>query len=436
MNVNADSTGRNSLATMTSILLPHQLEAKRKMHNGCILKGATGTGKTITALAYYSDAEPGQRLYVITTAKKRDAGDWQAEARLLGIFPEVDSWQNIAKYEDIRNAFFIFDEQRVIGRGTWVKSFLKITKNNNWVILSAFPGDSWMDYIPVFIANNFYKNRTEFIDEHVIFNPFIKYPKVRFFMDTEKLKMLLESILVEMPFGKHTIRHEIDTFCEYDRDKFDTIYKRRWNAEEQRPITDAAELFRLMRKTVNSDPSRIENIRQLLIDHPKMIIFYNFDYELEILRCLKETKSDPEILNLDMGKRKTGESSGPTIAIAEELGSTLMTRKIPESFAVAEWNGHKHEAIPETDEWVYLVQYSAGAEGWNCTKTDTIVFYSLTYSYRMFEQAKGRIDRLDTYYRDLYYYILRSASKIDNGILAALSKKKNFNENAFLRSAP
>ncbi len=415
-----------------TILLPHQLEAKRKMHNGCILKGATGTGKTITALAYYSDAEPGQRLYVITTAKKRDAGDWQAEARLLGIFPEVDSWQNIVKYEDIRNAFFIFDEQRVIGRGTWVKSFLKITKHNNWVILSAFPGDSWLDYIPVFIANNFYKNRSEFIDEHVIYNPFIKYPKVRFFMNTEKLQMLLESILVEMPFGKHTIRHEIDIFCEYNRDAFDVIYKGRWNTEEQRPITDAGELFRLMRKTVNSDPSRIENVRKLLIDHPKMIIFYNFDYELEILRGLKW---DQEMTLQDMDQGKTGGSSGPITATAEGLGPTSTIQKIRESFAVAEWNGHKHEAVPETDEWVYLVQYSAGAEGWNCTKTDTVVFYSLTYSYRMFEQAKGRIDRLDTYYRDLYYYILRSSSKIDNGILVSLSKKKNFNENAFLRSA-
>lgn len=374
---------------MKDFLLPHQLKAASEMHNGCILKGATGTGKTITALAYYDDCEDPGRLIVITTGKKRDSGDWEAEGRLLGIFPEVDSWNNIRKYEDVKGAFFIFDEQRVVGSGAWVKSFLKITKKNSWVLLSATPGDTWMDYIPVFVANGFYRNRTQFLQEHVVFDSWAKFPKVKAFLNTKLLVQHLIDVMVEMPYEKHTTRHEIEVYCEYDKEAYDIIWKRRWNAAESRPVHNISECLSLLRRSVNSNPSRLLRIRDLLTEHPRLIIFYSFDYELEILRGLDVRRG--------------------------------------------EWNGHRHDPVPSGDEWAYLVQYASGSEGWNCFTTDTIVFYSLSYSYRMTQQAKGRIDRLGTPYTDLYYYILRSPSPLDNGIATNLSQKRNFNEKAWAR---
>ena len=369
--------------------MPHQVKAVNELRNGNILKGGVGSGKTYTALAYYKDCENPERLIVVTTAKKRDSGDWQAEARDFAIFPEVCSWNEMMKYEDVENAFFIFDEQRVVGSGVWVKSFIKIAKKNQWILLSATPGDSWMDYIPIFIANGFYKNRTEFIQEHVVFSRFAKFPKVERYVSTAKLVRLLQSILVEMPFEKHTKRHTIDVFVDYDQEKMNTVWKRRWNYLEERPIRHVAELFSLMRRIANSDPTRIERIRDLLIKHPKLIIFYNFDYELDILKTL----------DVPMG----------------------------------ELNGHNHDPVPSTDEWIYLVQYMAGAEAWNCIETDAMIFYSLTYSYRQFEQSKGRIDRLNTPFTDLKYYILRSSSVIDSAIFKSLSSKKNFNERSALK---
>lgn len=370
-------------------LMPHQVKAVSELRNGCILKGKVGSGKTLTALAYYNDNETVERLIVITTAMKRDSGDWQAEGRLMGLFPEVSSWNEMEQYEDVEGAFFIFDEQRVVGSGAWVKSFLKITKKNQWILLSATPGDTWMDYIPVFLANGFYKTRSEFLREHVVFSRFAKFPKVERFTSTDRLARLLRGILVEMPFERHTIRHQVDVFVEYDRTLLDTVWKRRWNFKEDRPIRHAGELCSLMRFVTNSHPSRIERIRDLLIEHPKLIIFYNFDYELEILRSLEVKR--------------------------------------------AEWNGHNHEPVPVGDEWVYLVQYTAGAEGWNCTTTDAMVFYSLTYSYRAFEQAKGRIDRLNTPFTDLTYYVLRAANVIDRGVFKALEEKRNFNERTAMK---
>ena len=307
----------------------------------------------------------------------------------------VDSWNNIKKYIDVKDAFFIFDEQRVVGSGSWVKSFLKITKQNDWILLSATPGDTWSDYIPVFIANGFYRNKTEFIREHIVYNPRVKFPKVDRYLNTGRLIRLRNRILIDMDFKRDTIPHHEDIYVKYDVSKYRDAGRLRWDPFKQEPIKDAGGLCYVWRRIVNSDQSRQVALLELFEDHPKMIIFYNFDYELDILR-----------------------------SIFNEI----------DGVQVAEWNGHKHQPIPDgATSWVYLVQYTAGNEGWNCIATDTIVFYSQNYSYKVMTQAAGRIDRLNTPYRDLYYYHLKSRSGIDLAISKALSQKKNFNEGRFVK---
>lgn len=382
-------------------LYDHQTTAIGKLRNGSILCGGVGTGKSFTALGYYVKNESPKDIYVITTAKKRDSKDWEREAAQMVISNDkdstahgllhVDSWNNITKYVDIRDAFFILDEQRLVGRGAWTKAFLKIAKANHWIMLSGTPGDTWLDYVPVFLANGFYRNRTEFIREHVVYNTFAKFPKVDRYVNQGRLEKYRRHILVEMPYKRHTRRiiHRVET--DYDVSTLKAITKNRWNPYSEEPMKDISELFRVARKMVATDPSRLSAIRDILKDHPKLIIFYNFDYELEILRTLAD--------------------------ICE----------------VAEWNGHRHQNVPEAkDGWVYLVQYSAGAEGWNCIETDAMVFYSLTYSYKLFEQSQGRIDRMNTPFTNLHYYVLRSSSWIDNAVWEALTRKMTFNEKNYL----
>ena len=343
-------------------------------------------------------------LYIITTARKRDMLEWDKECAhfrlsrdsdisLGGVMVTVDSWNNIKKYIDIKNAFFIFDEQRLVGSGTWVKSFLKIVKRNNWILLSATPGDTWMDYIPVFIANGFYKNRTQFTREHVIYNPFTPFPKIDRYVGTLKLQKLRREITVLMRYQTHTVHNDKHIITKYDESKTDRIFKDRWNIYEDEPITNISQVVYLLRRVVNSDPSRVDAVRKLIEDNRRVIIFYNFDYELDILRDLTK----------DMGVH------------------------------MREWNGHKHEPIPETKKWVYLVQYTAGAEGWNCVSTNVIIFYSQNYSYKTLIQAKGRVDRLNTPYTNLYYYHLRSQAPVDRAIMQALKNKKTFNERTFIK---
>lgn len=346
-------------------------------------------------------------LYIITTARKRDTLEWEGELAhfYMSVHSElnlysnkiiVDSWNNIKKYAEVRDAFFIFDEQRVVGSGAWVKAFLKIARGNDWILLSATPGDTWSDYIPVFLANGFYKNKTQFIREHIIYSRFSKYPKIDRYINTGRLISLRNRILVDMDFKRKTTAHHEDIYCTYNVSTYKDVTRRRWDIYRDEPLRDAAGLCYTLRRVVNTDESRQVALLDIVADHPRVIVFYNFDYELEILKNMSYI-NDGDCLD------------------------------------IAEWNGHKHQPTPETDKWIYLVQYAAGCEGWNCVKTDTIVFYSQNYSYKVMEQASGRIDRLNTPYKDLYYYHLKSRSGIDLAISKALSKKKKFNEGKFVK---
>jgi hypothetical protein len=366
------------------------------------LWGGVGSGKSATAIAYYIKNEAPKDIYVITTAKKRDSLDWQGEAAAFGISTNpthsifgritVDSWNNIGNYTSVEDAFFIFDEQRVVGTGAWVKAFQRIARQNRWVLLSATPGDTWMDYVPVFIANGLYKNATEFKREHVVYAPFSKFPRIVRYLSTDTLEKYRNIILVEMPYKRHTNRWLEEVNVAYDPDMFTLVNKKRWHVYEDRPLVDVAEMFRVLRKIAYTDPSRLEAVKHVLGKHDRVIIFYNFNYELDILRTL-----------------------------------------VKDGYNVAEWNGHRKQPIPDTESWVYLVQYVAGAEGWNCITTNAMIFYSLTYSYKNFEQAQGRIDRMNTPYTDLYYYILLSKMVVDVAVKQSLDKKEEFNEAKYLR---
>ena len=403
-------------------LYDYQKKAVSQMKNGCILCGGVGSGKSRTALAYYFFQEGGELLgnvagdnylpmndppkdlYIITTARKRDTLEWEGELSpfLLSTKSEhnlyhnrviVDSWNNIKKYSEVTDAFFIFDEQRVVGSGAWVKSFLKITKSNQWILLSATPGDTWQDYIPVFIANGFYRNRTEFTREHIVYSRFSKFPKVDRYLNVGRLIRQRNDILVNMDFKRTTVSHHEDVFVRYNIEKYKDVGRTRWNPYKDEPIVNAGELCYVWRKIVNTDQSRQVALLEIIEKHPRAIIFYNFDYELDILK------------NLAYGN----------------------------DVEIAEWNGHCHQSVPDSKKRVYLVEYNAGAEGWNCIKTDTIIFYSQNYSYKIMKQSSGRIDRLNTPFKDLYYYHLKSRSGIDLAISRTLKEKKDFNATGYAK---
>jgi len=397
---------------MSLSLYDHQLSALDKLESGSILCGGVGSGKSRTALAYYYLKEgkgtleingygrtrrmkKNVPLYIITTAHKRDLYEWELECRFFPfVEPIVDSWNNIQKYKEVKDAFFIFDEQRVVGYGAWSKAFIKISKSNRWILLSATPGDTWMDYVSVFIANGFYPNKTAFERRHVVYSRFAKYPKVERYVGVDILEKHRRSILVQMPDNRPTISHHAFIHVPYDKELSSRVLKERWDVFRKEPIRDAGSLCLILRRIANAEPKRLEKAIDIVKQSKKCIIFYNFNYELEMLK--------------------------------EALDA--------ERIVYAEWNGHRHEDLPTGERWAYLVQYTAGAEGWNCISTDTVLFYSQNYSYKIMQQAAGRIDRMNTPFVDLYYYHLMSSSPIDIAIKRAIDTKKNFNERAFYES--
>lgn len=377
---------------MVNKLYSHQEEALRLLHSGQVLVGGVGSGKSRVGASWaLSQASP-QKIIVITTARKRDSFEWEGEFAALGANCNdvtIESWNNVSKFADYSDHVFIFDEQRVVGSGAWVKSFLKISKHNLWILLSATPGDTWLDYVPLFIANGFYKNRTQFSEQHIVWDRFAKYPKVKRFVNVGVLEARRRKIIVPMPAERHTRRNRKDIWVPFDQDQYNTIVKKRVDPWTKEPIRNAAGVCYALRRCVNSSGDRLDRLRHIVKKRHKVIVFYNFNYERDELLTLRD------------------------------------------EFTVAEWNGHAHEPIPGGDSWVYLVQYTAGAEGWNCIETDTVVFYSLNYSYKVLEQAEGRIDRINTPYTDLWYYYFKSESGIDSAISKAVVEKATFNERIF-----
>lgn len=405
------------VSSKTDFLYPYQLDAVNRLSDGCILCGSVGSGKSRTGLFYYFKENGGwidkdkytsmknpQDLYIITTAKKRDSKEWLGELANFALYPDengntrfgnkiiVDSWNNIKKYQDIKDSFFLLDEQRLVSYGEWTKSFLKISKSNRWILLTATPGDSYIEYLPVFLANGFFRNKTEFNNEHVEFSRYAKFPKIERYRNTRRLDRLRDRILVNMNYRHVIQKYNEDVYCTYDIKKYKYVIKNRWNIFKEEPIQDAGGLCHVLRRVVNSDESRQVKLLEILENHPRAIIFYNYNYERDIL------------LNL-----------------AYERGTKI-----------AEWTGHAHQPIPDNDKWVYICQYNSSCEGWNCIRTNCVIFYSQNYSYKIMTQAAGRIDRLNTPYDELYYYHLKSRSGIDLAISKALSQKKKFNERKFV----
>ena len=377
---------------MVAKLYSHQEEALGLLQSGKVLVGGVGSGKSRVGASWALSQADASKIIVITTARKRDSLEWEGEFAALGADFEkvtIESWNNVARFADYHDHVFVFDEQRVVGSGAWVESFLKIAKHNQWILLSATPGDTWLDYIPLFIANGYYENRTEFAERHIVWDRFAKYPKVKKYLDEGLLEARRRKILVPMPAERHTRRNRSYIPMEYDKEMYESIAKKRVDPWTGEPYRNAAGVCYGLRKCVNSDRSRVDHIRLVARKRKKLIVFYNFNYERDILLELRD------------------------------------------EFNIAEWNGHNHEPIPSTDSWVYLVQYTAGAEGWNCVETDTMVFYSLNYSWKVLEQAEGRIDRINTPFTDLHYFYFFSESGIDSAIRKAVQEKGVFNERIF-----
>lgn len=369
----------------------YQKRAINQMHNGCILCGGVGAGKSLTSLGYIDKVYPSGTVYIITPARKRNTGEWFDDIRKNDMDETrfvVDSWNNLSKYKDVKDAFFLFDEQKVSGKGTWAKSLIRIAKSNQWILLSATPGDTYDDYATVLIANGFVRNRTTWYDEYCVTKsqPFFHIVDHK---NKDVIDMMIRRIFIKMDYqsDKKRIERVIPIQARSAGEEKEILMTHKAPGA-QMPFTTFAAAIAYVRMNCYDKSKKTEALRKIIEKHKKIIVFYNFLSEkLEIERAA-----------------------------------------IDANVTINFYNGQRHDPIPDTDEWVYGVQYNSGAEAWNCITTNAMVFYSPNYSYKTMEQAHGRIDRVNSPYECLYYYMLLNELNIDNKVMNALSSKKDFNE--------
>lgn len=122
----------------------------------------------------------------------------------------------------------------------------------------------------------------------------------------------------------------------------------------------------------------------------RVVVFYNFDSELDTLKTL--VKDRP----------------------------------------IAEVNGHTNteQIYHDNDNCVLFVQYQAGARGLNLQDGNKIIYYSLTLSSDLFEQSKKRIHRIGTKY-PCFYWILQTKDSVEESIYKSLNRQEDYNEELF-----
>lgn len=138
---------------------------------------------------------------------------------------------------------------------------------------------------------------------------------------------------------------------------------------------------------------RYSMIKELLEStNDRMVIFYNFNAELEQLKVICEELDKP---------------------ISQVNGSV----KDLDNFE-------------NIDNTVLLVQYQAGAMGLNLQKANKIIYFSLTESSDLFEQSKKRIHRIGTT-QPCFYYILMCENSVEEDIYKSLLLKQDYNDALF-----
>lgn len=140
-------------------------------------------------------------------------------------------------------------------------------------------------------------------------------------------------------------------------------------------------------------PNKLQQVEDLITStNDRLIIFYNFKAEYEILAALCKKLKRP----------------------------------------VATMNGSLKDmsAYEKESNSVSLVQYQAGAMGLNLQKANKIIYFTLTDKSELFEQSKKRIHRIGQDKPCFYYYLLTTGS-IEWRMLDVLKMRRDYNDKLF-----
>jgi SNF2 family DNA or RNA helicase len=147
-------------------------------------------------------------------------------------------------------------------------------------------------------------------------------------------------------------------------------------------------------KTIKISHEKMDVLRDFMEDYPKgkkLVIFARFLSEIDAIKEMLE---------------KMG------ITVATLMGATTDRGLVVDNFQ----NG--------TDPQVLVAQIATGGIGITLTAADTVVFYSVGYSYEDYQQARARVHRIGQKNNVTYVNIVARRT-VDEGIIEALQEKKN-----------
>lgn len=202
------------------------------------------------------------------------------------------------------------------------------------------------------------------------------------FMKTEEVLDLPEQNfqIIEVPVSKE--------YKEFMKDRIVTV-------DDVELVGDTVLTKRLYAKQLcgayNKD--KLDAVQDLIQStNDRIIIFYNFNVELEAL------------------KRICSELDRP----------------------VSEVNGNVKDLIAyETrSDSVTLVQYQAGSMGLNLQKSNKIIYFTLTDRSDLFEQSKKRIHRIGQY-RPCFYYTMICKGSVEESVHNTLQKRMDYTDELF-----
>lgn len=408
MSLTASQTQKNNYND--SMLYNFQRQLLNSIEENYIIAADTGTGKTMMAIHHYLKHNTGEPLLILAPPQKIKEGGWQRELDFVASHYNIEIPYDIISYgvlskrwKEYKDWFLVMDECHYVKNPTSQrgKAAINLTKQStNFLLLSATPSSNgWGDTIAYMIMFGYYKNKTQFLKEHAVYNR-IDYGNgpvnvVSDYRDQEKLQKLYQSFSIKL--AKEDCLDLPPLVFEKVHFKpskeYNIIKKDRVLGEEL--FDNISKLQHGLRFYANQ-ADKLKYTEMLLEGtEENVIIFYNYKQENEELKKIAKKL-----------KKKVFEVSGSKTNLPDK----------------EKWTSLKNS--------VTIVQYQAGAAGIELQYANIVIFHTPTYSYQDYEQALGRAYRNgQTKKVTVYQYITKNT--IETSIYQALAAKKDFTEELF-----
>lgn len=410
-------------------LYQFQKDYLRNLPGKFIFAADTGTGKSYMALEHFRHiVHTRVPLLILGPAAKMRTGDWQRAVE--EVWPDPDERPDVSyySYEKFTRNPTTKEYAKNGNRGVWRewaalpmasfavicdeahrmanptsgtgKAMFEVSKRAGFFIgLTATPlPNGWISAANYFKVFGFTRNITEFKKRYCEIQTFKGFPEITGYYHEEELKSQWN--LISRPLRKE------------DAIDLPAIVSVPVRVPTPPAYTEVTKSHMFGDKVLDNPSAYLHALRQSTLESKlpwldqfvegvssNIVIFYNYVSEREaVLAMLKKNHKERQVFRVD------GEVHG----------------------------------LPQRGDWdtlkrtITLAQYQSGSTGVEMTYADTIVFLSPTYSYTLYHQSVGRIERIGQEAKMTLYKVCAPAT-VERDIWLAIKRKTNFSEEMWIK---